>query len=85
MSQIEGGTSGGPVVDSNGDLLGVVSFTSEDADASGFCDGSIGFAPRCLPLWLLEVIDADDSPTEGESSETFNSSQNSLSDLPLTP
>ena len=45
---IEGGTSGGPVVDDNGELLGVVSW--------GNTFGSIPFAKYALPRWAVDHI-----------------------------
>jgi hypothetical protein len=67
------GTSGGPVVDDGGHLLGVVSIfdgyipdhiAQSGADAirewenqqTGSCDGSIPFARRALPPWILEEM-----------------------------
>jgi hypothetical protein len=49
---IPGGTSGGPVVDENGTLLGVVSVATEN---DKFC--SIAFARRSLPTWVLDWSD----------------------------
>ena len=45
---IESGTSGGPVVDEHGQLVGVVSYGSRD--------GSIPRPDRCLPVWLWQQI-----------------------------
>jgi hypothetical protein len=56
---IEGGASGGPIVTPDGQLLGVVSHSSEPATrgARGPFDGG---APRpliALPVWAVEEID----------------------------
>jgi S1-C subfamily serine protease len=50
--QVEGGTSGGPIVDKAGRLLGIVSWFSEE---EGPCDGSV---PRitALPYWAVQLI-----------------------------
>lgn len=53
--KIEGGTSGGPVVDKNGRLLGVVSWTSEQT-FDGTFNGMITRPHRALPVWLVEKI-----------------------------
>ena len=58
--QILGGTSGSPVIDEHGGLLGVVSHCS---DTGGPCDGEIPFPPRALSVWLAEDIIAQ---TDGE-------------------
>ena len=57
-SQIQGGTSGGPVIDDEGKLLGVVSLASMKATDTDIdpCNGSIAFASRALPVWLIEQI-----------------------------
>jgi hypothetical protein len=51
--QIEGGTSGGPVVTAAGRLLGVVSHSSE---TGGACDGLIPRASMALPAWVIKGI-----------------------------
>jgi hypothetical protein len=53
--RIEGGTSGGPVVDSSGRLVGVVSWFSEVA-AGEKCSGSIPMAHLALPRWSWLLI-----------------------------
>jgi hypothetical protein len=55
-AQIEGGTSGGPVVDAAGNLIGVISFASETIPKRTECDGSIAFACRALPVWLIDDL-----------------------------
>lgn len=56
--RIRGGTSGGPVLDINGELLGVVSVVADSDD--GEIDGAatIPFAIRTLPRWLIEKIES---------------------------
>jgi hypothetical protein len=54
--KIDGGTSGGPIVDEHGRLLGVVSHSSEEAyDDDGFT-GAFPSPPRALPSWLWRRI-----------------------------
>ena len=53
---IEAGTSGGPVVDESGKLIGVVSHACHTEPPRAICDGSIAFALRCLPIWLIEEL-----------------------------
>jgi S1-C subfamily serine protease len=58
--QIKGGTSGGPVVDDDGLLVGVVSNCSE---GQRDCDGWVTFASLALPGWVMGWINratADD-------------------------
>ena len=51
--QIECGTSGGPIVTADGELLGIVSHFS---NGSAGCDGPIPFASRVLPFWVIEEM-----------------------------
>jgi S1-C subfamily serine protease len=52
-SPIRGGTSGGPVVDDSGHLVGVISHASEgDQD----CVGAIPVVFQALPRWLSDRI-----------------------------
>jgi S1-C subfamily serine protease len=51
--KISGGTSGGPIVDDDGSLLGVVSWSSEDT-----FDGAFPRPHRALPLWIWRQIEA---------------------------
>jgi S1-C subfamily serine protease len=53
IDPIEGGTSGGPVVDADGALVGVVSWTAEGSGAEG---GAIPLACHALPAWVLAAI-----------------------------
>jgi Trypsin-like peptidase domain len=51
-SQIEGGTSGGPVVDESGRLVGVVSHFSDGCDSDDF-EGQVALAHLSIPPRLL--------------------------------
>lgn len=65
--QIEGGTSGGPIVNARGELLGVVSNSSE---TGGSCNG---FAPRpllSLPAWIARDISAA-TRAQSKRAETY--------------
>jgi hypothetical protein len=55
---IRGGTSGGPVVDDAGALVGVVSFSSEVK--RGPCEGGVPYAAQALPRWVLDRIQGAD-------------------------
>jgi len=55
--KIEGGTSGGPIVDDRGRLLGVVSHSSEDDHGTGY-NGAFPSPPRALPPWIWRDIEA---------------------------
>ncbi len=56
--QIEGGTSGGPVVDDTGLLIGLVSWFAEGSE-SLVRDGRMPRPHRALPSWLWARIQAD--------------------------
>lgn len=51
--QVESGTSGGPVVDEDGCLLGVISHSSENMKD---CSGSIPRPYFTLPCWIVKRI-----------------------------
>lgn len=59
-AQIHGGTSGGPIVNDEGLLLGVVSSFSEGNPVlragDVVCDGAVSLLPLVLPTWLLREI-----------------------------
>lgn len=57
-SPIASNTSGGPIVDEDGKILGVVSESSEGADEP---DGQFGSASLCLPVWLSRIVFNDDA------------------------
>ena len=52
-AQIEGGTSGSPVIDDNGLLVGVISHCSENPAA---CDGLMPRPHLALPVWIWNRI-----------------------------
>jgi hypothetical protein len=52
--KIENGTSGGPVVDDEGQLVGVVSYACEEPPF----DGRMPRLHRALPGWVWNRIDA---------------------------
>jgi hypothetical protein len=52
---IEGGTSGGPVVDDEGLLIGVVSNTGGSASDTEH-RGSLPVAHLALPRWILDKV-----------------------------
>jgi hypothetical protein len=52
--QIEGGTSGGPIVNGDGSLVGIVS-TFYDQETDGKCDGMSPRPHLTMPLWLLRT------------------------------
>jgi hypothetical protein len=51
--QIEGGTSGGPIITESGQLVGVVSNASITA---GPCSGLVYRSNLCLPVWIIQMI-----------------------------
>ncbi|MBA4106061.1 MAG: hypothetical protein C0485_09905 [Pirellula sp.] len=57
--QIIGGTSGSPILDKNGDVMAVISHGTDMRDGDEFCEGSAGFAARCLPAWVVEKAMGD--------------------------
>ena len=54
--QIEGGTSGGPVVNELGELVGIVSHSSQETDESRKSRGSIPRPHLALPAWVLQKM-----------------------------
>jgi hypothetical protein len=65
---IEGGTSGGPIVDDGGRLIAIVSNCSGPADGAGPAEG-VGANPRphlALPCWVWEAICAAQEADETE-------------------
>lgn len=53
--QIQGGTSGGPIVDDLGELVGVVSWCNQ-VQESEMCTGAAPRPHRALPEWLCRKI-----------------------------
>ncbi len=58
---IQGGTSGGPVVDDKGKLIGVVSNTG-GAEGDTEHRGSLSIAHLALPRWILDQVLAVQKP-----------------------
>ena len=54
--QIPSGTSGGPVVTDDGELIGVVSQSSEVNAAGEMCTGTVFRADLALPVWVMKSI-----------------------------
>ena len=55
--QIEGGTSGGPIINDSGELVGVVSTASFiEAGGSGKSEGSHPYPSLALPVWVCRRI-----------------------------
>lgn len=59
-ADIEQGTSGGPVIDKEGLLLGIVSTCggpkSEIPDKKDYCAGHLAWASHALPVWIVERV-----------------------------
>jgi hypothetical protein len=53
--QIEGGASGGPIVTSSGELVGIVSVFNE-ADSGQKCNGASPRPLLTLPVWIAQTI-----------------------------
>jgi hypothetical protein len=52
-AQVEGGTSGSPVIDDNGLLVGVISHCAENPAA---CNGLMPRPHLALPVWIWNQI-----------------------------
>lgn len=55
IAPITSGTSGGPIVDGNGDLVGIVS-NAAHARADGTTEGMQPIVRNALPRWVLDAI-----------------------------
>ena len=61
--QIEGGTSGGPIINDHGQLVGIVSFSADGETPSDRC----GWTPQpnlTMPVWLWSLVEKAMSETE---------------------
>ncbi len=65
--QIEGGTSGGPIIDDSGELVGIVSNFSFAAEAQGKSDGSVPRPHLALPVWVCRRIFGGGSLEDGHA------------------
>jgi len=54
--QVVGGASGGPVVNENGDLVGVISLSSICVGKNDKCVGMIPRPHMTLPVWIIRKI-----------------------------
>jgi hypothetical protein len=56
--QVEGGTSGGPIITERGELAGIVSHSSDGASGqkNHKCDGVNPWPYRALPVWVRDLI-----------------------------
>lgn len=57
--KIEPGTSGSPVVNDSGELIGVMSIVSETPGLNSASDGSIPFLKLSLPVWVRNQIESE--------------------------
>lgn len=55
-TQIRGGTSGGPVVNASGELVGLVSIASDISGSTNRCSTSGPFATLALPGWFMRAL-----------------------------
>jgi hypothetical protein len=62
--QIEGGTSGGPIINAAGELVGIVSVFSYDENATKVqgqgCTGSASCPHLALPVWVMRLISSQE-------------------------
>jgi hypothetical protein len=64
QERIEGGTSGGPIVGENGEILGVMSYSNSRPGGiavEGENEGSFGRVQECLPVWIASEVFDDDA------------------------
>ena len=54
--QIEGGTSGGPIINDSGELVGIVSNFTETAEGLPKSQGSVPYPALALPVWVCRRI-----------------------------
>jgi hypothetical protein len=62
--QIEGGTSGGPIVNESGELVGILSIAQvQEGRSSDGCDGSAARPHKTMPVWLAHKIIGSSLPS----------------------
>jgi hypothetical protein len=66
---VEGGSSGGPIIDASGRLVGIVSWSATDAVLDTY-DGLIPTPWLALPRWVVDSITAAISGTDASSGVT---------------
>lgn len=58
--QIEGGTSGGPIINDSGELVGIVSNFTETGEGLPKSQGSVPYPALALPVWVCRRILGED-------------------------
>ena len=58
--QIEGGTSGGPIINDSGELVGIVSWFTETGEGLPKSQGSAPYPALALPVWICRRIFGED-------------------------
>jgi Trypsin-like peptidase domain len=63
--QIEGGTSGSPIVTERGEVIGIVSLVGSGPDETQ-CDGPQPRPTHALPVWVLQQIQVEQDSENGQ-------------------
>ena len=58
--QIESGTSGGPIINDSGELVGIVSNFSETGEGLPKSNGPVPYPALALPVWVCRWIFEED-------------------------
>ena len=67
--QIEGGTSGGPIIDDSGDLVGIVSIFCDIDEGQRICHGSVPLPHLALPVWVCCQIEKGEEQRKKEGKQ----------------